>query len=64
MKEAEKMAKELNFDGITQGVMDYESVGSAKGTAKKKKAVKKSKKKAPEEEDQESVLEIGISDDD
>ena len=63
MQEAEKMAKELNFDGITQGVMDYESVGSAKGTAKKKKAVKKSKKKAPEE-DQESMLGIGISDDD
>ena len=44
MQEAEKMSKELNFDGITQGVMDYQSVGSAKGTAKKKKAAKKASK--------------------
>jgi hypothetical protein len=43
------MSKELNFDGITQGVMDYQSVGSAKGNAKKKKVSKKaSKKKTPE----------------
>ena len=45
MQEAEKMSKELNFDGITQGVMDYQSVGSAKGTAKKKKVAKKASKK-------------------
>ena len=45
MQEAEKMSKELNFDGITQGLMDYESVGSAKGNAKKKKVAKKVAKK-------------------
>ena len=37
------MAKELNFDGITQGLMDYHSVGSAKGSNKVKKT-KKAKK--------------------
>ncbi len=56
------MSKELNFDGITQGLMDYQSVGSAKGTAKKKKVSKKTaKKKASNNED---LPVIGISTED
>ena len=43
--EAEKMAGELDFEGITQGLMDYKSVGSAKASnTKKAKKAKKAKK--------------------
>lgn len=43
--------------------MDYQSVGSAKGTAKKKKGKKASKKKVPEELGEEIPV-IGVSDND
>ena len=43
--EAEKMAGDLDFEGITQGLMDYKSVGSAKASnTKKAKKAKKAKK--------------------
>ena len=64
MQEAEKMSKELNFDGITQGIMDYQSVGSAKGTEKKKKVAKKvSKKKATDKGDDLPIIGISTQDD-
>lgn len=57
------MSKELNFDGITQGLMDYQSVGSAKGTAKKKKVAKKTAKKKLSDDGNLPVIGISTEDD-